>query len=96
MATVANRGDINFLPAPLKNQIVNLAGRPHSVLPGIVPVIFLPSRPLMFVSLDRYDLRPPDGQRQIDRFYRQCVLPWSKFNGAMLIHQLAEILNAKR
>src|SRR5437870_13161556 len=33
METVANRGDIRKLPAPLKVQIVRLAGRPHSVLP---------------------------------------------------------------
>jgi hypothetical protein len=33
METVANRGDIRKLPAPLKEQIVRLAGRPHSVLP---------------------------------------------------------------
>src|SRR3989441_8400569 len=33
METVANRGDIRKLPAPLKERIVRLAGRPHSVLP---------------------------------------------------------------
>src|SRR5205807_10516970 len=33
METVANRGDIRKLPAPLKEQLVQLAGRSHSVLP---------------------------------------------------------------
>jgi hypothetical protein len=33
MNTVQTRGDIASLPDPLKNQIVTLAGRPHSQLP---------------------------------------------------------------
>src|SRR5437870_6313563 len=33
MKTVANRGDIQNLPAALKDRLVQLAGRPHSVLP---------------------------------------------------------------
>ena len=33
MATVSDRGDIKHLPAPLKNRLVQLAGRPHSQLP---------------------------------------------------------------
>jgi hypothetical protein len=33
MATVAGRGDIAGLPAPLQNQIARIAGRPHSQLP---------------------------------------------------------------
>jgi hypothetical protein len=33
MEIVANRDDIRKLPAPLKERIVQLAGRPHSVLP---------------------------------------------------------------
>ncbi len=33
MEIVANRDDIRKLPAPLKDRIVQLAGRPHSVLP---------------------------------------------------------------
>lgn len=33
MATVRNRDDINNLPAPLKERLAILAGRPHSVLP---------------------------------------------------------------
>src|SRR3989442_1524169 len=33
MAAVAARGDIASLPAPLQNQIVRIAGRPHSHLP---------------------------------------------------------------
>src|SRR5437870_11546293 len=33
METVANRDDIRKLPAPLKERLVQLAGRPHSVLP---------------------------------------------------------------
>jgi hypothetical protein len=31
--TVANRDDIRMLPAPLKDRLVQLAARPHSVLP---------------------------------------------------------------
>jgi hypothetical protein len=33
MKTVAKRGDIENLPAALKDRLVQLAGRPHSVLP---------------------------------------------------------------
>jgi hypothetical protein len=33
MATVGNRGDISNLPGPLKNRLVQIAGRPHSQLP---------------------------------------------------------------
>src|SRR5258705_10122822 len=33
MKTVANRDDIRKLPAPLKDRLVQLAGRPHSILP---------------------------------------------------------------
>jgi len=33
MEAVANRGDIRGLPAPLKDRLVRLAGRPHSFLP---------------------------------------------------------------
>jgi hypothetical protein len=33
IAAVAARGDIASLPAPLQNQIVRIAGRPHSQLP---------------------------------------------------------------
>ena len=33
MATVRNRDDINRLPAPLKDRLGILAGRPHSILP---------------------------------------------------------------
>jgi hypothetical protein len=33
MAMVATRGDVRFLPDPLKNQLIQLAGRPHSQLP---------------------------------------------------------------
>jgi len=33
METVANRGDIRKLPAELQDRLVQLAGRPHSVLP---------------------------------------------------------------
>src|SRR5256712_6029403 len=32
-ATVAARGDVASLPAPLRDQLVRLADRPHSVLP---------------------------------------------------------------
>ena len=33
MTVVASRGDVSSLPAPLQNQIVRIAGRPHSKLP---------------------------------------------------------------
>jgi hypothetical protein len=33
MMTVANRGDVSHLPAPLKTELVRLASRPHSILP---------------------------------------------------------------
>src|SRR5215469_10651524 len=32
-ALVRNRGDIRNLPEPLKERIVRMAGRPHSILP---------------------------------------------------------------
>ncbi|TME44437.1 MAG: hypothetical protein E6I55_10985, partial [Chloroflexi bacterium] len=32
-ATVAVRGDVASLPAPLRDQLVRLADRPHSILP---------------------------------------------------------------
>ena len=32
-ATVLNRGDVKFLPVPLKNQLARLANRPHTYLP---------------------------------------------------------------
>ncbi len=31
---VANRGDVKFLPVPLKNRLIELAGRPHTYLPA--------------------------------------------------------------
>jgi hypothetical protein len=31
--TVFNRGDVEFLPSPLRNRLTEIAGRPHSVLP---------------------------------------------------------------
>ncbi len=33
MAMVRNRGDIRRLPGPLRDRLVQLAGRPHSQLP---------------------------------------------------------------
>ena len=33
MAEVKNRGDIKELPDPLKDRLVQMAGRPHSQLP---------------------------------------------------------------
>ena len=33
MEEVANRDDVRRLPRELKNRLVTLAGRPHSVLP---------------------------------------------------------------
>lgn len=33
MQSVATRGDVRKLPAPLKSTLLRLAGRPHSILP---------------------------------------------------------------
>lgn len=33
MREVARRGDVRFLPTPLRNRLVQMAGRPHSQLP---------------------------------------------------------------
>jgi hypothetical protein len=33
MATVRNRDDVKNMPAPLKDRLAILAGRPHSILP---------------------------------------------------------------
>ncbi len=33
MATIATRGDVRFLPQPLKQRLIRLAGRPHTLLP---------------------------------------------------------------
>lgn len=33
MATLANREDIRFLPQPLRERLIRLAGRPHTVVP---------------------------------------------------------------
>src|SRR4029077_11744946 len=33
IATVASRGDVAGLPLPLKNRLLRLAGRPHTMLP---------------------------------------------------------------
>jgi hypothetical protein len=33
IATVAQRGDVAGLPGPLKNRLLRLAGRPHTILP---------------------------------------------------------------
>ena len=33
MAAVAQRGDVRLVPTPLKERIIRLAGRPHTVLP---------------------------------------------------------------
>src|SRR3989442_5263192 len=33
MATIASRGDVALLPTPLKDRLVQLAGRPHTFLP---------------------------------------------------------------
>src|SRR6266496_929703 len=59
MATVANRGDITFLPAPLKNQLVTLAGRPHSVLPvQAYAEADQPSQLFQYYLLDTHGFEP--------------------------------------
>ena len=59
MATVAARGDIAGLPAPLKDQIVRIAGRPHSQLPTqAFAEADLPSQLFQYYLLDTTGFQP--------------------------------------
>src|SRR5438552_3211887 len=59
MATVSNRGDISHLPAPLKNLLVNLAGRPHSILPvQAYAEADQPSQLFQYYLLDTHGFEP--------------------------------------
>ena len=58
-ATVASRGDIKFLPADLMNQLVRLAGRPHSVLPiQAYAEADVPSQLFQYYLLDTHGFQP--------------------------------------
>jgi hypothetical protein len=59
MSTVRNRGDIFHLPDPLKNQIVTLAGRQHSVLPvQAFAEADQPSQLFQYYLLDTHGFEP--------------------------------------
>jgi hypothetical protein len=59
MTTVRNRGDISHLPDPLKNQLVTLAGRPHSVLPvQAYAEADQPSQLFQYYLLDTHGFEP--------------------------------------
>ncbi len=57
--TVANRGDIRNLPTPLKERIVQLADRPHSVLPlQVFAEADKPSQLFQYYLLDTTGFEP--------------------------------------
>src|SRR6266568_3183462 len=58
-ATAANRGDIKFLPVDLMNQLVRLAGRPHSYLPiQAYAEADSPSQLFQYYLLDTHGFQP--------------------------------------
>jgi hypothetical protein len=58
-ATAANRGDIKFLPVDLMNQLVRLAGRPHSFLPiQAYAEADSPSQLFQYYLLDTHGFQP--------------------------------------
>jgi hypothetical protein len=58
-ATVAARGDVAPLPAPLRDQLVRLADRPHSILPVQVRAESdLPSQLFQYYLLDTTGFEP--------------------------------------
>jgi hypothetical protein len=59
MTTVATRGDVRFLPAPLRAQLVRLAGRPHTALPmQAYAEADQPSRLFQYYLLDSHNFQP--------------------------------------
>jgi len=59
MANVGSRGDISHLPDPLKNLLVTLAGRPHSVLPvQAYAEADSPSQLFQYYLLDTHNFEP--------------------------------------
>jgi hypothetical protein len=59
MAAVFNRGDIRSLPQPLQQQLVRLAGRPHSTLPiQAFAEADQPSRLFQYYLLDTHNFEP--------------------------------------
>src|SRR5712671_2592076 len=59
MTTVRNRGDISHLTDPLKNLLVTLAGRPHSVLPvQTYAEADQPSQLFQYYLLDTHGFEP--------------------------------------
>jgi len=59
MATISSRGDVRFLPPPLQQQLVRLAGRPHSALPiQAFAEADQPSRLFQYYLLDTHNFEP--------------------------------------
>ncbi len=59
METVANRGDVRHLPLPLKERLVRLAGRPHTVLPiQTFAEADKPSQLFQYYLLDTHGFEP--------------------------------------
>src|SRR5258705_13105963 len=59
MKTVAKRGDIQTLPAELQDRLVQLAGRPHSVLPlQVFNEADSPSQLFQYYLLDTHNFEP--------------------------------------
>jgi len=57
--TVANRGDIRFLPTGLKSQLVRIAGRPHTYLPiQAYAEADSPSQLFQYYLLDTHGFQP--------------------------------------
>ena len=56
---VRNRGDVQFLPGPLKDTLVRLADRPHSILPVQAnPEADKPSQLFQYYLLDTHGFEP--------------------------------------
>ncbi len=59
MKTVANRGDVKFLPGPLKHQLVEMARRPHTFLPmQVYAEADDPSMLFQYFLLDTHAFQP--------------------------------------
>jgi hypothetical protein len=59
MATTAQRTDVRGVPAPLKQQLIRLAGRPHTVLPlQIFAEAAQPSHLFQYYLLDTHGFEP--------------------------------------
>ncbi len=59
MSAIARRGDVRFLPAPLRQELIRLAGRPHSALPlQAFAEADQPSRLFQYYLLDTKGFEP--------------------------------------